>query len=122
MIPVVEPAMIQLDRSVKAWGSADFEAALKAEVEQLGADHLPLQQGLAYSSHVAAGAVTLVVHAIAETGETLRIRAGILYQGSVGGCSCADDPAPGGDINEYCEVRIDIDMRTSLATIKLAAE
>jgi hypothetical protein len=114
--------MIRLERSFNAWGSSDFEAVLKAEVTELGVDQLPLQQGLVYSSHVADGSITLVVHTTTEMEATLCIKAGIFYQGSIGGCGCADDPTPGGENNEYCEVRIKIDKKTALATIELAEE
>jgi hypothetical protein len=36
--------MIQLDKALSAWGTPDFEAALKQEIAQLGDDQLPLQQ------------------------------------------------------------------------------
>ncbi len=114
--------MIRLDRSINAWGRPDFETVLKAEVAELGVDQLPLQQGLVYSSHVAKAPVTLVVHGAIETGDSLCIRVGIFYQGITAGCSCADDPTPLGECNEYCEVRIDINKRTALATITLSAE
>jgi len=38
--------MIQLTKALHAWGTPDFEAVLKQEIAQLGADYLPLQQGL----------------------------------------------------------------------------
>ena len=114
--------MTRLDKSLRAWGSPDFEAALKGEISQLGADHLPLQQGLAGSSYVADSPVTPVIHSVVETGTTIRIRAGIFYGGIVGGCSCADDPTPTGENTEYCEVQIDIDVKTAEAAVSLLAD
>jgi hypothetical protein len=114
--------MIRLDKALQAWGGADFKTVLKHEVAQLGADCLPLQQGLVASNYVADVPVTPVIHSIVETGNAIRIRAGIFYQGIIGGCSCADDPGPSGEINEYCEVQIDIDKTTAAAKVILITD
>jgi hypothetical protein len=111
--------MIRLDKSLRAWGKADFEAILKREVEELGADHLPLQQGLSGSSYVAESPITVMIHRVAEMENAIRIKAGIFYQGIIGGCSCADDPTPTGENNEYCEVQIDIDKTTAATEVAL---
>ena len=111
--------MIRLDKSLRAWGMADFKAILKREVEELGADHLPLQQGLSVSSHVAGSPITMMIHRVAETDEVIRIKAGIFYQGIIAGCSCADDPTPSSENNEYCEVQLDIDKTTAATEVAL---
>lgn len=114
--------MIRLDKALQAWGSPDFETVLKSEVAQLGADCLPLQQGLAGSNYVADVPVTPVIHSVVETENAIRIRMGIFYQGVIGGCNCADDPGPSGEINEYCAVLIDIDKSTAAAKVILIAD
>lgn len=114
--------MIRLDKSLRAWGGADFEAILKREVETLGADNLPLQQGLSSSNYVAESPVTMMIHRVAEMENVIRIKAGIFYQGIIGGCSCADDPTPTGENNEYCEVQIDIDKATAATAVALITE
>ena len=114
--------MIRLDKSLRAWGGADFEAILKREVEMLGADNLPLQQGLSGSSYVAESPITMMIHRVAEMENVIRIKAGIFYQGIIGGCSCADDPTPTGENNEYCEVQIDIDKTTAVTAVALITE
>jgi hypothetical protein len=86
--------MIQLDKAFSAWGTPDFGAILKQEIAQLGADYLPLQQGLSNGNYVIADPVTVMIDSIAEMENGIRIKAGIFYQGVTGGCSCADDPAP----------------------------
>jgi hypothetical protein len=106
------------DRSLQAWGGADFEAILKQEIAQLGADHLPLQQGLSSSNYVADGPITVMIHNVAELENVLRIRVGILYQGIISGCSCADDPTPISENNEYCELQIDINMISAATSIR----
>ena len=111
--------MIRLDKSLRAWGKAEFEAILKREVEELGADHLPLQQGLTVSSHVSDSPFTMMIHRVAETEYLIRIKAGIFYQGIIAGCSCADDPTPVNENNEYCEVQLDIDKTTAATEVAL---
>lgn len=111
--------MFRLDKSLRAWGMADFEAILKREVEELGADHLPLQQGLSVSSHVAGSPITMMIHRVAETEDAIRIKAGIFYQGIIAGCSCADDPTPASENNEYCEIQLDIDKTTAATEVAL---
>lgn len=114
--------MILFDKSLRAWGTPQFETTLKREVAQLGADILPLQQGLITGNYVADTPITVVVNAVAETDNLIRIKAGIYYQSVIGGCSCTDDPTPSSDINEYCEVLVDIDKRTAAAVIALVQE
>jgi len=114
--------MIRLDESLHAWGEAGFNAILKREIEKMGADNLPLQQGLSGSSYVADSPITVMIHRVAEMENVIRIKAGIFYQGIIGGCSCADDPTPIGENNEYCEVQIDIDKVTAVIAVTLITE
>lgn len=111
--------MIRLGKTLSAWGTPDFETVLKREIAQLGADHLPLQQGLSNGNYVTDDPVTVMINSVAETENIIRVRAGIFYQGVMGGCSCADDPTPTSESNEYCEVQLDIDKTTSATTIAL---
>lgn len=111
--------MIRFDKALHAWGTPEFPAVLKDEIERLDADLLPLQQGLARSSHVAARRPSAMILSAAADGRCLRARAGIFYAGIIAGCSCADDPTPVDEIDEYCEVGIDIDRHTAVVTITL---
>jgi hypothetical protein len=114
--------MIRLDESLRAWGDAGFGATFKREVENLGADQLPLQQGLSVSSYVAESPITVMILRVDETESVIRIKAGIFYQGIIGGCSCADDPTPAVENNEYCEVQMDIDRATAVTAVTLITE
>ena len=109
---------MRFEQSLQAWGSPQFEAALKQEIARQ-AGELPLQQGLATGNYVADTPVTVIINGIAEDGGTIRVLAGIFYQGVIGGCSCADDPTPVSEINEYCEVRLDIDRASAAAAVLL---
>lgn len=116
---VKKGSMPKLDKALQAWGAPDFEAVLKKEIAQLDADQLPLQQGLTVSSTVTADPITVIIHRVIELENVIRVRAGILYKGLVGGCSCADDPTPISANNEYCEVQLDIDKSTAITAVAL---
>lgn len=113
--------MIRLDKALSAWGAPDFAAVLKQEIAQLGADQLPLQQGLSTGNYVTADPITVMIHSVAEMENVIRVKAGIFYQGVIGGCSCADDPTPTSESNEYCEVQLDIDKATAITAVALVA-
>lgn len=114
--------MIRLDNSLRAWGTPDFEAVLKREVAQFGAGQLPLQQGLSSSSSVAGTPITVVVHSVTDLENKIRVKAGIFYEGLVGGCSCAGDPTIDSEIAEYCEVWLNIDKVTAATEVSLVTE
>ena len=110
--------MLKLDLSLRAWGTPDFETVLRQELAQ-HKDHLPLQQGLSYSNYVADTPITVIVNRVADTAQTIHIAVGIFYQGILSGCSCADDPTPNSELNEHCEITLDIDKTTAAATVTL---
>lgn len=111
--------MIRLGKALSAWGTPDFEAALKQEIAQLNTDALPLQQGLSTGTHVAAAPVSVTINSATEMEQVIRIRAGIFYKGVIAGCSCADDPTTGSESNEYCELQMDINKSTAETRIVL---
>jgi len=114
--------MIRLDQTLSAWGTPDFSAILKHEVAQLNVDQLPLQQGLTTGNYVSDAPITVMILSVAEMEKEIRVKAGIFYQGIIGGCSCTDDPTPNSDINEYCEVQLDIDKTDAWTIVTLVVE
>lgn len=114
--------MIRLENSLRAWGTSDFQAVLKQEIAQLDVAQLPLQQGLSTGNYVSDAPITVAIHSVAEMEKVIRVKAGIFYQGIIGGCSCTDDPTPVSDINEYCEVQFDIDKASALTSVALVTE
>jgi hypothetical protein len=112
--------VIRFEEALRAWGTPDFAEVLKREILLLGADGLPLQQGLASGNYVADEPITVVINSIAGADDVIRVRAGIFYAGVIGGCSCTDDPTPASAINEYCEVLLEIDLRSAATAIVLA--
>ncbi len=111
--------MLRLPETLNAWGSSKFGDVFKQEVEKLDGQHLPLQQGLAASSHVTDRPIQVMILGVAEEPECIRVRAGIFYTGVIAGCNCADDPSPIDEQNEYCVVLIDIDRTTAESTVSL---
>ncbi|MCA1804854.1 MAG: hypothetical protein LC646_05830 [Xanthomonadaceae bacterium] len=82
---------------------------MKEEIAQLGADFLPLQQGLSSGSTSLDSNLGVMILRVTERPDRLQVRAGIFYSSIVSGCSCADDPTPIDENREYCEVELDID-------------
>ncbi len=113
--------MMCLSHTLRAWNTANFEATLKQEVA-LSARYLPLQQGLSSSNYVTDAPITVMVHRVAELENVIRVKAGIFYTGIMGGCSCADDPTPTSESNEYCAVQLDIDKTSAATVITLITE
>jgi hypothetical protein len=114
--------MIRLPRSLNAWGTPEFEDVLKREIEQIEAALLPLQQGLALSSHVSERPFQVMTIGMREEAGLIRVKAGIFYAGIIAGCSCADDPTPIDEQTEYCVVQISIDRSTADTTVTLLEE
>jgi hypothetical protein len=114
--------MIQLPDSINAWGTPDFNEVLKGEVEQLDVEQLPLQKGLSSSNYALNNKIKMMIINASEVSGLIRVKAGIFYSGIIAGCSCADDPTPVDENNEYCEVQIDIDKKTAAATVTLLPE
>jgi hypothetical protein len=113
--------MIRLEHALDAWATPEFEMVLKQELAQQAAQ-LPLQQGLSSSSSVADTRITVVIHSAVDQGNVIRVKAGIFYEGLVGGCSCAGDPTTDSENTEYCEVLLDIDKVSAAAAVTLLAE
>ena len=114
--------MIRLTKSLNAWGTPDFEGILKAEIEQLGAEQLPLQQGLSTSSYALDDKLNVRIISVSEEARFIRAKVGIFYSGITPGCSCADDPTPVEEQVEYCVVQLDINKTTAETTVALLAE
>ncbi|HUX63401.1 hypothetical protein [Sulfuricella sp.] len=114
--------MLRLIKSLNAWGTPDFEGTLKVEIEQLGAEQLPLQQGLSTSSYALDDKLDVRIIGVTEEAGFIRAKVGIFYAGITPGCSCADDPTPVEEQVEYCVVQLDINKITAETTVALLAE
>lgn len=117
-----DQAVIQLPKSLNAWGRPDFKDVLKREIEQLDARQLPLQQGLSASSYVTDRPFQAMIIGVVEEAELIRAKVGIFYTGVIAGCNCADDPSPIDEQNEYCVLLFGIDRKSADTTASLLDE
>lgn len=111
--------MITLSKSLAAWPGPEFAAVLKAEIEALDGNLLPLQQGLARTSYAIPEGFGAIILNVAELPDVIRARVGLSYRGIIPGCSCADDPTPIDEVPEYCVAQFDIDRKTAATTVTL---
>lgn len=112
---------MRLENSVKAWGSPEFADVFRKELSENSAG-LPLQEGLSSSSYALTERVEAMIIDSKEEGGLLKVKAGIFYEGILGGCSCADDPTPVENQPEYCEMLVIVDKRTGEATASISRE
>lgn len=111
--------MIQFTQAVSAWGTSDFKAVLKREIEGLSYKELPLQQGLTTGSHALDDDIEAMILNVKESEASIQVKAGIFYKAIIAGCSCSDDPTPIDECNEHIEVGIEIDKASAEASITL---
>ena len=114
--------MMRLTKALKAWGTSEFNEVFAAEIEQLDVEHIPLQRGLTTGSVAVDNKLKVMIINVSDESSILHVKAGIFYSGIIAGCSCADDPTPMNESNEYCVVQIDIDKNTAQATTTLLFE
>ncbi len=114
--------MIRLTKTLNAWGTPNFRDILKKEIEKMGADELPLQQGLSTGSYALDSKLNAMIIGVSEGADFIYVKAGIFYSGVIAGCSCADDPTPVNEESEYCVVQFDISKITAETTVALLAE
>ncbi len=114
--------MIQLPKSRNAWGTPEFNATLKQELQALDSAALPLQQALAAGSHVLENRHSAMVLALSETTDLIHAKVGIFFNSILAGCSCADDPTPISELNEYCELLLEINKQTAAVMVTLAGD
>lgn len=114
-------SIFRLEKALHAWGTPGFEEVLRQELVR-HIEELPLQQGLSLSNYVSDGPVTVLINKVSEWENAIQIQVGIIYQGIIGGCSCADDPTPVNENTEYCELLLNIDKAGAATTISLVAD
>jgi len=111
--------MFYLPLSLQAFDTPEFSIVLKQEICSLDPILLPLQQGLENSSYAISDKLSLTVLKVAQDEKCIYVKAGLLYNGIIAGCSCTDDPTPTDETNEYCEVSFNINRQTAQTTVNL---
>ena len=117
--PSSDSLTVELPNALKAWGSDDFNDALRADIERLSHHQLPLQQALQLSSQVSDEPFQAMILGSEATDETVRVRASVFFSGVIAGCSCADDPTPLDLVNEHCTIEIRLDRKQASASLRL---
>lgn len=111
--------MIRMVDALNAWGRPDFEDVLKGSIKQLGAEHLPLQAGLAAGSYAMEKPLDVMVMGSTEKAGAIEAKVGILYKSLMPGCACAGDPTVEAAQNEQITVLVVIDRHSANTRIEL---
>ncbi len=111
--------MLSLTHSAQAWDTPDFNKTLKAEICNLDASLLPLQQALAQSSYTEGNNRNVVILKMEDDSNYIFAKIGVFYTGIIPGCACSDDPTPDNEYNEYCELQLKIDKSTGNSEVEL---
>lgn len=111
--------MISLPASLAAWGEPLFAETLKQELMRQGGAGLPLQAGVSAGSHVVDRPISVIIKHCESTDVLIRAVVGIFFKSVIAGCSCADDPTPMNELDEFCELQLDIDKMTALTVVTL---
>ena len=88
----------------------------------MNAELLPLQQGLSIGNYAISGGLDVMMINAFEKESGLCIKVGIFFKSVIIGCSCADDPTPANEYEEYCIVEVSINKYTAVATISLVID
>lgn len=105
--------MPKLINALRSWSSDDFEEILVKEIEDLGADNLPLE------GYVDDSELRVMILGIADDAAQIQASVGIFYHEIIAGCSCSDEPTRE---NAYCEMQVSINKRTAEATFALMGD
>ncbi len=105
-----------LPRALEAWHTPAFPAVLKAELEGLPADTLPLQHCTTQGGRVDAGGVTVSLLAAQQTPTQILARVAVFFTELVGGCSCGDDLLA---VPARCEILVILDREGAAASFEI---
>ncbi|MEE9493275.1 MAG: hypothetical protein V3W04_07865 [Gammaproteobacteria bacterium] len=104
-------------QSLASHDKAELFRELKAGIEQLSMDELPLQQNLTQSSYVSGDTFNAMILQVTDSAEKVLVKAGIFYKGVIAGCNCADDPSPVDELTEYCELHFEVDKKQGRVSV-----
>ena len=111
--------MFYLTLSLETWNTDTFSDVLIKELCSIDSDLLPLQQGLTQSNYAIGKNLSATVLNVKSDNNYILVKAGLFYTGIIAGCSCADDPTPIDENNEYCEVLLSINKKTAETAVTL---
>ena len=103
---------VTLRRALRDWETETFAATLKAQLEGLGTECLPLSEATAQGGLVDDRDISVMVLRSHEERHRICAQVGVFFSEIVGGCSCGDDPFVQ---TAYCELEVYIDKLTAEA-------
>lgn len=111
--------MPRLPLSLQAWDTPAFVPTLKAEIEALPPDSLPLEAATTQGGRVGGERVTVSVLRAEDAGDAIRVRLGVFFTEVVGGCSCGEEAVA---LQARCELRVEIAKDDAAARFTLLPE
>ena len=95
--------MVKLLKTLNAWNTDVFGVTLKEELQELGAELLPLDQATSQGGVVDVHHITvLILHAF-DAGAVIHATVGIFFTEIVPSCGCPIEPM---EEETYCKVQV----------------
>ncbi len=105
--------MTVLSNSAAAWGSDAFAATLKAELERLRSDVLPIAHAIADGSRLDDSDLGIIVNEVSDDANHIHARVGVFFAEIVACTTCSG--GSGMCDEAYCELLVTIDKATGEA-------
>ena len=107
------PTLIQ---SINAWPGDAFNATLKAEIENLPLNLLPLDKATTRGGYVGEDKISCTILNTREQADFIHIKTAIFFTEILICCGCGDDPVPE---NAYCELGVTLNRQTGNAQFEI---
>ncbi len=105
--------MILLKKSAASWGTDAFSATLRAEMEGLRSDVLPIAHVIGPGNRLDDSDLGVIVNAVSDDGHQIRATIGVFFAEVV---ACATCSGSSGMCDEaYCELTVTVDKTTGEA-------
>lgn len=95
-----------------------FKLTLQQELAALAA-RLPLHLGMSQGSFPLTDDVQVMLLSVRRGPGRIEAKVGVFFRAVIAGCSCADDPTPLDEVQEYCEFVLHIDPHDGKAELRL---
>lgn len=105
--------MTAFKTSLDAWGTAAFASTLKAELERLRSDVLPIAHAIGAGSRLDDSDLGVIVNEVSDDAERIYARVGVFFAEIVECLTCGG--GSGMRDEAYCEVAVTIDKSTGEA-------
>ncbi len=111
--------MPEFPDALRCWPSDAFARTLKAEIEALSPNALPLGKAVTQGSHVGDDPIVASVLQVADQREVIEVRLGVFFTEIVASCGCGADPM---EQSAYCEMFVRIDKATAEGRFEVLQE